>query len=100
MDFAGFDWDEANRGKCQKHGVSRAAVESLFGGAGVAVLPDVAHSEQEQRFRAIGRTRAGRAIFVVFTLRWIAGEVRIRPISARYMHVKEVQVYEKDNPDL
>jgi len=99
MDFAGFDWDEANREKCQKHGVSRAAVESLFTGAGVAVLPDAAHSRQEQRFRAIGRTRTSRAIFVVFTLRHINNEVLIRPISARYMHAKEVQAYEKGNSD-
>jgi len=100
MDFTGFEWDEGNREKCQKHGVSRTAIESLFTGAGVAVLPDAAHSQQEQRFRAIGRTRAGRAVFVVFTLRHIEGEVLIRPISARYMHTKEVQAYEKDNPNI
>jgi uncharacterized DUF497 family protein len=100
MDFIGFEWDEGNREKCRKHGVSRSAIESLFTGAGVAVLPDAAHSQQEQRFRAIGRTRAGRAVFVVFTLRHIEGEVLIRPISARYMHTKEVQAYEKDNPGI
>ena len=64
------------------------------------MLPDAAHSQQEQRFRAIGRTRAGRAVFVVFTLRHIEGGVLIRPISARSMHTKEVQDYEKDNPNL
>jgi uncharacterized DUF497 family protein len=74
MDFSAFDWDEGNREKCQKHGVSRSAIESMFTGAGVAILPDAAHSQQEQRFRAIGRTRAGRTIFVVFTLRHIGGD--------------------------
>jgi uncharacterized DUF497 family protein len=100
MDFSAFDWDEGNREKCQKHGVSRSAIESMFTGAGVAILPDAAHSQQEQRFRAIGRTRAGRTIFVVFTLRHIGGAMLIRPISARYLHNTEVRAYEKDNPDV
>src|SRR5260370_28929712 len=30
MEIAGFDWDEGNRSKCQKHGVSRAVIESMF----------------------------------------------------------------------
>jgi uncharacterized DUF497 family protein len=100
MQFDGFDWDEGNREKCLKHGISWAALESLFAGEGVAVLPDTAHSEQEERFRAIGRTKSGRAIFVAFTLRHAGGKVLIRPISARYMHAKEIIAYEKDNPDL
>lgn len=29
---SGFDWDEGNRAKCEKHGVSVAEVESLFSG--------------------------------------------------------------------
>jgi len=28
------------------------------------------------------------------------GELLIRPISARYMHKKEIEAYEKENPDL
>lgn len=66
----------------------------------MAVLPDAAHSQQEQRFRAIGRTPAGGAMFIVFTVRQSNGDVLIRPISARYMHANEVQAYEKDNPGL
>ena len=27
---SGFDWDEGNREKCQKHGVSIAEIEDLF----------------------------------------------------------------------
>src|SRR5665811_1869930 len=51
----------------------------------------------EQRLRTIGKTAAGRAIFVVFTLRNRGGHIFIRPISARYMHGKEVKSYEKEN---
>jgi uncharacterized DUF497 family protein len=99
VEFSGFDWDEGNRSKCQKHGVSPGAIESLFAGP-VAILPDVEHSEAEHRFRAIGRTKHGRAVFVVFTLRHREEGLLIRPISARYMHDKEVQSYENQNPDL
>jgi uncharacterized DUF497 family protein len=44
--------------------------------------------------RAIGKTAAGRYVFVVFMLREIAGSTKLRPISARYMHQKEIIHYE------
>jgi uncharacterized DUF497 family protein len=47
-----------------------------------------------------GKTTAGRAIFVVFTLRRRGDHILIRPISARYMHGNEVKSYEKENPNL
>jgi uncharacterized DUF497 family protein len=95
----GFEWDDGNRGKCQKHGVSIENIEELFAGP-VAILPDEAHSKKERRFRAIGWTQQGRPMFVVFTLRSHGEEMLIRPISARYMHEKEINTYEKENPDL
>jgi uncharacterized DUF497 family protein len=57
-------------------------------------------SQTEQRLRAIGKTAERRAIFVVFTLRRRGDDILIRPISARYMHDKEVKSYEKENPNL
>ena len=94
MDFDGFDWDEGNREKCQKHGVSIGEIESLFGGV-ISVAPDVQHSAHEERFKAIGFSKTGRAILVAFTLRTRSGEVLLRPVSARYMHKKEVRHHEK-----
>ncbi|WP_366940810.1 BrnT family toxin [uncultured Amaricoccus sp.] len=44
----------------------------------------------EQRFIAIGRTSAGRPVFIAFCFR---GE-RIRPISARHMHAREIARYD------
>lgn len=44
--------------------------------------------------RAIGKTAAGRYVFVVFMPRDIDGLTKLRPISARYMHQKEVDHYE------
>ncbi len=95
MEVAGFDWDEGNRSKCQKHGVSRAAIEAIFRSP-IAVLPDPLHSKSEERFMAIGKGEDGRGIFVVFTLRARRGTRLIRPISARYMHRKEMEHYEKE----
>jgi len=92
MEFSGFDRDDGNRGKCRKHGVGIAVVEQLFQ-RGIIVLPDDAHSEAERRFRAIGRLKDGRAVFVVFTYRDRDGARLIRPISARYMHEKEARRY-------
>ncbi len=96
MEFSGFDWDDGNRAKCRKHGVSTEMIERLFQ-QGLAILPDAAHSRDEKRFKAVGKTERGRAVFVVFTLRRRGGVVLIRPISARYMHRKEVELYEKGN---
>lgn len=95
----GFDWDNGNRAKCEKHGLSVAMIEDLFARP-LAVLPDAAHSQSEKRFRAIGHTDKGRGVFIVFTFRKKRNEVLIRPISARYMHQKEVDAYEKENPNL
>lgn len=97
--IAGVDWDAGNRAKCQKHGVSLDEIESLFD-VPVLVIPDPAHSQSETRMRAIGKTSAGRHVFLVFTVRVTGGKRWIRPIAARYMHAKEVAHYEKENPQL
>jgi len=64
------------------------------------VLPDPLHSKSEERFKAVGRSAAGRWIFVVFTVRARRGKRFIRPISARFMHKKEVEHYEKETAKL
>jgi uncharacterized DUF497 family protein len=97
--LAGFDWDAANRKKCEKHGVSIAEIERLFVRT-VLLVPDHVHSREEIRIRAIGRTETGRSAFLVFTIREQGGKRFIRPISARFMHSKEVASYEKENPSL
>ena len=67
-EFHGFDWDRGNREKCQKHGVSISVIEELFLRNALRVEPDIFNSTTEQRFRAIGKTKAGRSVFLVFTL--------------------------------
>ena len=51
----------------------------------------------EPRMRAMGRTPAGRYVFLVFMLKHIHGQTLLRPISARYMHKKEVAYYAKED---
>ena len=84
----GFDWDDGNRAKCQRRGLSIAEIESVFEGS-VIIIPDDDHSVVERRLRAIGRAASGRHVFVVFTMRRSPLGELIRPISARYMHRKE-----------
>jgi uncharacterized DUF497 family protein len=97
MWFDGFDWDSGNGEKCQMHGVSVAEIESLFDRS-VLIGPDTAHSIGEQRYRAIGTSSVGRNVFLVFTWRTKAGQRRLRPISARYMHAKEVAKHAQKIP--
>jgi uncharacterized DUF497 family protein len=91
----GFDRDDGNRAKCQKHGVSIAEIEALFMNA-PRIAPDPKHSDDEDRMIAVGRTSAGRPVFVAFTIR-TKNRRLIRPVTARYMHAKEVAAYEKES---
>ena len=91
MQIIGFDWDEGNWPKCGKHGVSREEIEQALLGS-PAVMPDP--HPQETRMRAISKTRAGRYVFLVFMLRQVGGQTKLRPISCRYMHQKEIDHYE------
>ena len=94
FDVSGFDWDDGNRAKCQKHGVSIAEIEALFV-HGPRVAPDPKHSSGEDRLIAMGKTVAGRPLFVAFTIRTKEGRHLIRPVTARYMHAREIAAYEK-----
>jgi uncharacterized DUF497 family protein len=87
------EWDDGSREKCRKHGVSIAEIQDALRGR-PPIEPDLDHSATEQRLIAIGRTPAGRSIFVAFTIRQYGDEMSIRPISARSMHRKEVASYE------
>ena len=91
MKITGFDWDEGNWPKYGKHGVSREDIEQVLLGT-PSVMPDP-HTD-EARLRAIGKSRGGRFVFLVFMPREIDGQSLLRPISARYMHQKEIDHYE------
>ncbi len=87
-----YEWDAGNLDKCQTHGVSIAEIEQVLDNDPFLV-PDYDHSQHEDRNIAVGTNRSGRPIFVIFTLRLSGGEELVRPISARYMHRKEIEKY-------
>jgi uncharacterized protein len=91
--LSGFDWDAANRAHRRKHGVSIAEIEALFRD-GPRVAPDLRHAHLEDRLIAVARTERGRPLFVAFVIRVRNGQRVIRPVSARYMHAKEIARYE------
>ena len=86
------EWDQGNWPKCGKHGLSQAEIEQAFANDPM-VKPDRTGTD-EVRFNAIGQTDEGRFVFIVFTLR--NDDQDIRPISARYMHAKELARYAID----
>jgi len=93
----GFDWDDGNREKCSKHGLKQNQIEHFFHQENLFVSLDSNHSQEEQRYLAVGQSQYERPMVVVFTIRTIHDEVLIRPISARYMHEKEAKRYEEES---
>jgi uncharacterized DUF497 family protein len=93
---AGFDWDDGNREKCRKHGMTLAEIEHVLVHGETLIVPTPKKAIVEPRFVAIGRTSTGRYAFVVFTPRKTNGETRLRPLSARFMHQKEIDKYEEE----
>ncbi len=93
MDYLiGFDWDEGNKQKnWEKHQVDYTECEQVFFNKPLLISDDTKHSSQEKRYFALGRSDAGRTLFLVFTTR----NNKIRVISAREQSKKERQVYEQ-----
>ena len=93
QNIIGFDWDEGNNRKNDKHNVSMSEAEEVFFNAPLLVIEDAKHSHQESRLHALGKTDSGRFLHITFTLRQTGQLIRI--ISARDMHRKERVIYDK-----
>jgi uncharacterized DUF497 family protein len=91
--IVGFNWDDGNARKNEKHAVSMAEAEQVFFNAPLLLLDDASHSQTEPRIHALGQTDESRALHITFTLRQ-SGQL-IRVISARDMHRKERAIYEQ-----
>ncbi len=86
----GFQWDEGNAEKnWRAHRVSQAEAEQVFFNRPVVVAPDLAHSQREIRYAALGKTVAGRRLGIVFTVRGTL----VRVISARDMGRRDRRLY-------
>jgi uncharacterized DUF497 family protein len=87
----GFHWDKWNTEKIwDKHQVSHAECEQVFFNQPFVVGEDILHSQEEERFYVLGNTDAGRALFLVFTIR----DELIRVITARDMSRRERRIYQ------
>jgi uncharacterized DUF497 family protein len=89
----GFDWDDGNARKNEKHGVSQSEAEEVFFNQPLLLLEDDRHGGPESRYHALGKTHEGRRLHITFTLR--EDGTLIRVISARDMHRKERSIYEQ-----
>ena len=93
--IVGFDWDDGNARKNDKHGVSQFEAEEVFFNQPLLLREDARHGGQELRYHALGKTHEGRRLHITFTLR--EDGMLIRVISARDMHRKERSIYEQAN---
>ena len=75
----------------KKHNVENNEVEEPFFDRKRVIFKDILHSEKEDRFILIGKTKKKRLLYTVFTMR---GK-KVRIISSRDVNKKEVQMYEK-----
>jgi uncharacterized protein len=90
--IGGFDWDDGNRRKNEKHEVTQPEAEQVFADPNILIAHDIAHSEREARYQALGQTFEQRRLHVTFTLRRDGSLIRV--ISARDMNRKERARYE------
>jgi uncharacterized DUF497 family protein len=88
-----FEWDAGNEQKNWiTHHVSAEEAEEAFFAEERLVLEDKPHStKHEARFILIGKSKQGRMLFIVYTIR----KEKIRIISSRDTDKKEVLLYEK-----
>ena len=87
----GFQWDEGNLDKnWRKHRVSWIECEQVFFNHPLLVAVDEEHSQEEERFFALGKAESERELFAVFAIR----HDLIRVISARDMNHRERKVYD------
>ena len=88
--LVGFEWDMGNVDKNRtKHGVEDRECEEIFSNKPLIIFEDKSHSQQEERWGALGRTNNGRRLAIYFTIR----NNKIRVISARDQSQKDRAVY-------
>jgi len=86
-----FIWDKGNIDKnWLKHRISNKEAEEAFFDSKKQEYPDPSHSKKEIRKILVGKTKGGKILFLVYTLR----KNKIRIISARNINRKEIKLYE------
>lgn len=87
-----FEWDRGNSLKnWEKHRVKNEEAEEIFFDHRKRMAKDSLHSGNEKRYLCVGKTKKGRLLFVVFTIR----ALKVRVISARQLNKREIKLYEE-----
>ena len=87
-----FQWDKGNKDKnWEKHKVSDKECEEIFFDESKKIYKDKLHSEKEDRYILLGKTKRQKLLYLIFTVR----NKKIRVISARDTNWKERRLYEK-----
>ncbi len=79
--------DEKNLINLKKNGISLKTARMVFADEGRLEWPDLAHSDDEERYKVLGRV--GKVLLVIYTQRGDA----TRLISARKATAQEREVY-------
>lgn len=92
-----FEWGAAKaRTNLAKHRVSFRAATGVFRDPLALAVYDEEHSEDEERWVTLGRTKNKQYLVVVHTWESVAAdEIRIRIISAREAEPQEIRNYEE-----
>ena len=87
-----YDWDvNKNKRNIQKHGVSFKEAASTFQDKNALYFEDEIHSQNEDRFIIIGKSKSTRLLYVCYCYR--KSNTVIRIISARHTTTLETELY-------
>ena len=75
-------------------------LKHVVGHAVTGIVADIKTIPPESNVSGRLADAEGRYIFVAFTLRQRGERILLRPISARYMHKKEIRHYEKQKAEV
>ena len=85
MRVLGFDWDERNLRKLERHDLDPDSVEEIFAGPDLVVLR---HPSKEGRYFALGFAPDGRFVLAVFEhdreTRWVRVVTAYEPTNPRW----------------
>jgi uncharacterized DUF497 family protein len=89
-EFCDFEWDAQNQEHLAKHGISRLDAEDVL--SGNRVLLEYQVEGGEQRWIAVGATRTGRILNIVFAIRGTA----LRPITGWVADKQTANLYVRE----
>lgn len=89
-----FEWDKGNVDKnWLKHKITNKEAEESFFDEDKIIYKDIFHSDKEERYILLGKTKSYKLLYTVFTIR----KLKIRIISSRKTDKKEGNIYEKNS---